>query len=218
VAVLLDGEARKVVGWATRQHVAAALVPAALRMALGRRQPAAGVLPHAERGRQDACHASQQLLAAQGLRWRMSEKGAGLDHAVAERFVGRGKGECTALWHYATRQEAREDVVEDIEMFYNSTRCHSSLRDVSPHEYEGLAKVASLRVRFYLTTTIECLYTQGVATFFHAAYTAHRASAVSSQLHTFVRLSRWVFLEAYHLPLVKTSRFRTVSNRRRWRS
>jgi transposase InsO family protein len=142
VAVLLDWYARKVVGWATSPHVDAALVQEALYMALGRRQPARGLLHHAERGSQYACHASQQLLAAHGIRCSMSEKGECLDNAVAERFFGSLKGERTSLRHYATRQEARDDVVEYSEMFYNSTRLHSYLGYVSPNDYEGLAKVA----------------------------------------------------------------------------
>ena len=122
-------------------------------MALGRRQPARGLLHPSDRGSQYACHAYQQLLAAHGLRCSMSEKGECLDNAVAERFFGTLKGECTALRHYATRQEARDDVVAYIEMFSNSTRLHSYLGYVSPNDYEALAKVASLSVRFPLTTT-----------------------------------------------------------------
>ena len=52
------------------------------------------------------------------MRCRMSRKGDGLDNAVVERFFGSFKGERTALGHYATRQEARDDVIDDIEMFY----------------------------------------------------------------------------------------------------
>ena len=142
VAVLLDLYSRKVVGWAMSSHVDAALVQEALCMALGRRQPATGLLHHSDRGSQYACHAYQQLLAAHGLRCSMSEKGECLDNAVAERFFGSLKGERTSLRHYATRQEARDDVIDYIEMFYNSTRLHSYLEYVSPNDFERLAKVA----------------------------------------------------------------------------
>ena len=99
-------------------------------MALGRRQPRAGGRQHAARGSQDACHASQQWLAAHGLRCRLSEQGEGLDNAVAERCCGSCKRARMALRPSATRQEARADGVDDIEMFSNSTRFHSSLGSV----------------------------------------------------------------------------------------
>ena len=83
----------------------------------------------------------------------MSRQGACLDHAVAERFFGSVKGERTVLRHYATRQEARADVIDYIEMFYHSTRLHSYLGYISPNIFERLARVASLCVRFSLTRT-----------------------------------------------------------------
>jgi putative transposase len=61
---------------------------------------------------------------------------------VAERFFGSVKGERTALRHDATRQEARDDVVEYIEMFYHSKRWHSYVGYVSPHDFERLGRVA----------------------------------------------------------------------------
>jgi putative transposase len=118
VAVLVDLDARKVVGWAMSGHVEATLVQEALRMALGRRPPATGLLHHSDRGSQYACQAYQRLLADAGLRCSMSRKGDCLDNAVAERFFGSLKRERTAHCQYATRQEARDDVIDYIEMFY----------------------------------------------------------------------------------------------------
>lgn len=82
-----------------------------------------------------------------------SRQGDGLDHAVAERCFGRVKGEGTSLHHDARRQEAREEVIDSIEMFTNSQRLPSYLGYVSPHAFEDLTQSASLSVRFYLTTT-----------------------------------------------------------------
>ena len=76
------------------------------------------------------------------MRCRMSRQGDGLDHAVAERFFGRLKGESTSLGHDASRQEAWDDVIDYIEMFYNSKRLHSYLGYVSPNDFERLARVA----------------------------------------------------------------------------
>lgn len=83
----------------------------------------------------------------------MSRQGEGLENAVAERFVGSLQGERTAHGQYATRQDARADVIDYIEMLSNSTRKHSYLGYRSPNEYEALQKVASLSVCFCLTIT-----------------------------------------------------------------
>ena len=72
----------------------------------------------------------------------MSRKGECLDNAVAERFFGSLKRERTDHRHYATRAEARADVVDYIEMFYNSWRKHSYPGYVSPNEYEALARAS----------------------------------------------------------------------------
>jgi putative transposase len=142
LAVLLDLPSRQVGGWAMQSRRDAAWVPAALGRALGRRRPSAGLLHHADRGSQYACHAYQNLRAEQGICCRMSRQGECLDHAVAERCFGSVKGERPALRHYATRQEARDDVIEDIEMFDNSKRLHSYLGYVSPNDFERLGRVA----------------------------------------------------------------------------
>jgi transposase InsO family protein len=131
-----------VVGWAMSRHIDSALVQKALQMALGRRGPVPGLLHHSERGSQYACHDYQRLLAFHGIRGSMSRKGECLDNAVAERFFGSLKRERADQRHYATRQEASADVVDYIEMFYNSTRKHSSLGYRSPNAYEALLTAA----------------------------------------------------------------------------
>ena len=72
----------------------------------------------------------------------MSRKRDGLDHAVAERFFGSLKRERTAHCQYATWQAARDDVIDDMEMFYNSRRKHSYLGYVSPNAFEGFVTAA----------------------------------------------------------------------------
>jgi putative transposase len=140
--VLLDWFSRNVVGWAVSQRVATAFVQEAVQRAFGRRQPPAGWIHHSDRGSQEACGTYQALMAEFGMRCRMSRQGAGLDNAVAERFFGSLKGERTSLRHDASRQEAWDDVIDDIEMFYNSKRLPSYLGYVSPHDFERVARVA----------------------------------------------------------------------------
>jgi putative transposase len=142
VSTLLDLYSRKVVGWAMRNRIDTLLVEDTLRMALGRRQPAAGLLHHSDRGSQYASHGYQDMLATHGIVCSMSRKAECLDNAVAERFFGSLKREWTAHRYYATRQEARDDIIAYIEMFYNSRRKHSYLGYVSPNEYEKCARVA----------------------------------------------------------------------------
>jgi putative transposase len=72
----------------------------------------------------------------------MSEKGECLNHAVAERFFGSLKREWTTHRSYVTRQEARDEMIAYIEMFYNSRRKHSYLGYVSPNAYEKCARIA----------------------------------------------------------------------------
>jgi len=111
-------------------------------MALGRRHPAAGRRHHADRGSQYVSDADQDLLGAHRIVCRMSGKGECLDNAVAERCFGSLKRAWTAHRSYATRQEARDDIIAYIAMFSNSRRQHSYLGYVSPNAYEKLARVA----------------------------------------------------------------------------
>lgn len=142
LAVLLDLYARNVVGWAMSEQVNTELVNQALEMAVGRRQPARGLLHHTDRGSQYASHAYRDQLRRHGMICSMSGKGDCLDNAVAERFFGSLKRERTSQRDYETRQEARDDVMEYIEMFYNSRRLHSYLGYMSPNEYEKITMEA----------------------------------------------------------------------------
>jgi putative transposase len=141
-SVLVDLYARTVVGWAMSDHGDTHLVREALEMALGRRQPGAGLIHHSDRGAQYASHAYRSMLAAHGIACSMSGKGECLDHAVAARFFGRLKRERTSQRYYVTRQDARDDHIDYIEMFYNSWRTHAYLGYVSPNEYEKIAQAA----------------------------------------------------------------------------
>lgn len=139
LAVVLDLYSRRVVGWALKERMTAALVTEALLMALWRRKPAAGLIHHSDRGSQYACTEYQQVLKDHGAVCSMSRKGNCWDNAVMERFFGSLKRERTDLRLYATRDELKADVIDYIEMFYNSRRLHSYLGYVSPADYETAA-------------------------------------------------------------------------------
>jgi putative transposase len=153
LGVRLDVSSRTVVGWAMRQRVDAAFVQEVVPRAWGRRQPTGGLIQHADRRSHWACGTDQAWIGAFGRRCRMSRQGDGLDHAVAERCVGRLQGERTSRRHDASRQEAWDEVIDDIEIFYHRKRWHTYVGYVGPHDFERLARVAELSVRSYLTIT-----------------------------------------------------------------
>jgi transposase InsO family protein len=136
VAVVLDLKSRKVVGWgmaATRQQE---LVSGALEMALGQRQPPAGLLHHSDRGSQYASHRYQAELRQQGMVCSMSRKGNCWDNAPVESFFATLKKELVHRHRYQTRAEAKASLFHYIEVFYNRQRRHSALGYLSPDEYE----------------------------------------------------------------------------------
>ena len=142
LAVVLDLFSRKVVGWSMSSQMKAGLVGDALRMALLIRKPDRGLIHHSDRGSQYAGQDYQALLSEYGMICSMSRKGNCWDNAVAERFFRSLKSDQTEHRRYATREEAKKDVIDYIEMFYNSRRYHSYLGYVSPAEYEKLAEVS----------------------------------------------------------------------------
>ena len=142
LAVLLDLYSRRVVGWAMGQRLTVELAEQALTMALANRAPTAGLLHHSDRGSQYAATSSQRILAAYGLRPSMSRKGNCWDNACVESFFGTLKRERVYHRRDATRDEAKQDIFEYIEVFYNRQRRHSTLGYHSPAEYETRAAVA----------------------------------------------------------------------------
>lgn len=136
LAGVIDLCSRKLIGWATADHMRADLVEEALTMAIVQRQPTGPVLHHSDRGMQYACDQYQALLTKHGLKASMSRRGNCYDNAVMESFWGTLKTEHVHHERYPTRAAARQSLFEYIEVFYNRQRRHSSLGYVSPHEYE----------------------------------------------------------------------------------
>ena len=137
LAAVLDIFSRRIVGWSLANHMRQDLVKDALKMALGRRQPQKQLLHHSDRGSQYAGSDYQALLKASGLTVSMSRKGNCWDNAPMERFFGSLKSERTDGQKYRTREYAKGDIINYIEMFYNSQRLHSTLNYLSPMQYEA---------------------------------------------------------------------------------
>ena len=136
LAAILDLFSRRVVGLAMSQHIDRALVLEALRDAVGRRVPNAGLLHHSDRGSQYASHDYQNALDDLGVVCSMSRKGNCWDNAVAESFFATLKTELVYTRRFATRAEAREAIFEYIEVFYNRRRRHSTIGYMSPVDFE----------------------------------------------------------------------------------
>lgn len=136
LAVVIDLYSRQVVGWAMSERMKAALVCDALTMSLFRRGMPRGVIVHSDRGSQYCSNRFQHLLVRHGLRCSMSKRGDCYDNACAESFFHSLKVELTHGERYATREQARHEVFEYIETYYNLVRRHSTLGHLSPAAFE----------------------------------------------------------------------------------
>lgn len=136
LAVVIDLYSRRIVGWSMNKSISRRLVMDALTMAIWRRKPSRGLIFHSDRGSQYCSHDFQNLLKKHGILSSMSRKGDCWDNAVAESFFGSLKIEQVFGMRYLSRSAARQDIVDYIEMFYNSRRRHSSLGYMNPMEFE----------------------------------------------------------------------------------
>ena len=136
LAVVLDLFSRRVVGWATADHLRCELACDALGMALEHRRPKGERLHHSDRGVPYASGAYRDLLAVHGIEPSMSRTGNCWDNAVTESVFSTTKRELTHHEFYATREEARRALFEYIEVFSNRQRLHSTLGYRSPVKYE----------------------------------------------------------------------------------
>jgi putative transposase len=137
LAVVMDLYTRMIVGWSMDGRMTRELVMNALRMARFRRKPAPGVLHHSDRGSQYCSHDYQALLVEYGMICSMSRKGNCWDNAPMESFFNSLKNERVFHEDYETRTEAKQDVFEYIEMFYNRRRRHSALGYRSPAQHHA---------------------------------------------------------------------------------
>jgi transposase InsO family protein len=136
LAVILDAFSRRVIGWALDHSLEAALALQALRRALGRRQPAAGLVHHSDRGVQYASRDYTQLLHDHGIRISMSRKAHPWDNAACESFLKTLKYEEVYRTEYSDLREARASIGVFLEKVYNQKRLHSALGYLPPAEFE----------------------------------------------------------------------------------
>ena len=135
LALVLDLYSRKFVGWAMSDSMAQDLTLEALQMALGWRDPPAGLTHHSDRGSQYAAGDYRKVLAARGITVSMSRKGNCWDNAPMESANGTVKVECVHGTEFKTRAEAAQALLEYFG-YYNTERIHSSLGYLTPSEFE----------------------------------------------------------------------------------
>lgn len=142
VAAVIDLFSRRVVGWSMQASMKAQLVTDALLMAVWRRGKPDTLLHHSDQGSQYTSEPFQRLMADHGITCSMSRSGNVWDNAAMESFFSSLKTERTARKTYRSRDQARADVFDYIERFYNPARRHSTLGYLSPIEFEKQAQLA----------------------------------------------------------------------------
>ena len=142
VAAVVDLFSRRVVGWSMSATMTAQFVADALMMAVWRRGKPDAVMHHSDRGSQYTSEPFQRLMAEHGISCSMSRSGNVWDNAAMESFFSSLKTERTANKTYRSRDQAKADVFDYIERFYNPRRRHSTLGYLSPMEFERQAELA----------------------------------------------------------------------------
>ena len=136
LAVLLDVGSRRVVGFSMGASMHTELCTEALSVAIGLRRPGPGVVHHTDRGSQYASGDYGDELKAHAIVASMSRKGNCWDNAISESFFATLKKELVYRTTFESRSEATRAIADYIDYFYNTTRLHSTLGYLSPHEFE----------------------------------------------------------------------------------
>lgn len=137
LAVWMDLYSRRVVGWQVEDHMREELVIASLKKALGNRHVKPGLILHSDRGGQYAGGKFRKLLVKRKIKQSMSRADDPYDNASMESFFSRLKAELLEDGAFDSLEDARTELFEFIEMYYNTERKHSSLNYQSPADYEN---------------------------------------------------------------------------------
>jgi putative transposase len=138
LAAIMDLYSRMIVGWAMETYLLDLLTIKALKMALESRHPPVGLLHHSDRGGQFASSDYLALLDSSKAEASMSRTGDVYDNAPMESFFATLKTELVIHRRYSKRREAKVDIFEFIEVFYNRQRIHAALQYRTPLEFESL--------------------------------------------------------------------------------
>jgi len=144
LATVIDLYSRKVVGWSMDDNMRVSLVNDALNMAIEHRKPPKGLLWHTDRGSQYASYSHKDLLKHYGIIQSMSRKGNCWDNAVAESFFKTLKSDLVYQTYFYTKEQAKREIFEYIEFYYNRVRSHSYLGNLSPSRFEEITLMLQL--------------------------------------------------------------------------
>jgi putative transposase len=136
LAVVLDLHSRMVVGWSMKSRLTSDLAIDAILMAVWKRLPRDQVIVHSDQGSQYGSDDWMRFCKEHSLVTSMSRRGNCYDNAVAESFFSSLRKERIRRKIYRTRDDARADLFDYIEVFYNKTRRHSHLGQLSPYDFE----------------------------------------------------------------------------------
>jgi putative transposase len=125
----------EIVGYAMGERLTQNLISESLSKAVVAKHPMKGLLHHSDRGSQYCSYQYRQILENLGLQISMSGNGNCFDNAPMESFWGILKQELIHHHHYRSRQEAKKEITEYIELFYNRQRIQANLGYVSPAAY-----------------------------------------------------------------------------------
>ena len=141
LAVVLDLYSRRIVGWSMSRWITRHLVISALNMAVDQRLPGEELIHHSDRGSQYTSDDFRDELEKHNIECSMSGTGNCYDNAVVESFFGLLKRERVNRKYYSTRDDAKQDIFDYIECFYNRKRRHGYLGNISPAAFEERAEM-----------------------------------------------------------------------------
>lgn len=136
LAVVIDLCSRRIVGWSLADHMRSELVIDALRQGLGSRASTPGTIFHSDRGSQYGSSAFREVLAGAGMRQSMSARANPYDNAWSESFIGTFKNEMLQGGRFEDEIDARPEIFEYIDGYYNIHRKHSSIGYLTPDQFE----------------------------------------------------------------------------------
>ena len=134
LAIVMDLFDLKVIGWSYGLNMTDELVIDAIKKAIKNRGLEEGGIFHSDRGSQYTSNDYEALLTELKIKHSYSKKGYPYDNASMESFNAILKKEEVNVNNYETFKEAKLEIFEFIESWYNNKRIHSTIGYITPNE------------------------------------------------------------------------------------